>query len=46
LWFLLEFVNYKLNQGLHNFPEGMAVYLGAMKGFKLGLTIAIGKSQI
>lgn len=27
---------------LHNFPEGMAVYLSAMNGWKLGLSIAIG----
>jgi ZIP family zinc transporter len=26
---------------LHNFPEGMAVYLSTLKGWNLGLTIAI-----
>lgn len=26
---------------LHNFPEGMAVYLSTLNGWKLGLTIAI-----
>jgi len=25
---------------LHNFPEGMAVYLSTLKGWKLGLSIA------